>query len=88
MKTEAATFVLVLSVSSFAGAADSSARTSPVDNNSACMDRTVDASTGNCVIKDEGTPRRAHPPTKATKPATTPGVAASASSSQRGAVGK
>jgi hypothetical protein len=51
-----------LIASSNAWPADSSDRTYPVDSNSACMDRTVDASTGNCVEKTEGTPRHTYPP--------------------------
>jgi hypothetical protein len=35
---------------------------SPYDKNPACLDRTVDASTGDCVIKDDGTPRQKYPP--------------------------
>jgi hypothetical protein len=42
--------------------ADSTDSSSPFDKNPACMDRTTDASTGNCVIKDEGTPRHTYPP--------------------------
>ena len=53
-------FLAVL-LSGAAIAADSTDRTSTVDKNAACMDRDVDASTGNCVIKDEGTPRRTYP---------------------------
>lgn len=45
-----------------ASAADTPSRTSPVDANAACMDRGVDSSSGNCVTKDEGSPRRTYPP--------------------------
>ena len=55
-------------------AADSPDRTSPMDSNAACMDRTVDASTGNCVVKDEGTPRRTYPP-KPSAPVSAPAPA-------------
>lgn len=34
---------------------------SPYDKNPSCLDRNVDASSGDCVIKDDGTPRRKHP---------------------------
>lgn len=45
-----------------ASAADTPSRTSPVDTNAACMDRNVDSSSANCVLKDDGRPRRAYPP--------------------------
>ena len=45
-----------------AWAADTPGRTSPVDANAACMERNVDASSGNCVPKEDGKPRRAYPP--------------------------
>ena len=35
---------------------------SPYDRNPACLDRNVDASTNDCIIKDEGTPRHTYPP--------------------------
>ena len=38
------------------------AEMAPPDRNAACMDRTVDASSGDCVIKDDGTPRHTYPP--------------------------
>ena len=65
--------VTALLAGSVAWAADTPNRTSPLDANAACMDRTVDASSGNCVTKDEGRPRRAYPPK------TTPAGAAPAS---------
>lgn len=49
-------------LASVASAADTPSRTSPVDANAACMDRGVDSSSGNCVTKDEGSPRHAYPP--------------------------
>jgi hypothetical protein len=58
-------------------AADSSERTSPVDRNAKCMERTVDSSSGDCVVKDEGRPRRTHPP-KAAPGAITPPSATTA----------
>jgi hypothetical protein len=57
-----ATICVAFAASSAAFGADSSDRTSPLDNNAACMDRNVDASSGKCVVKDEGTPRRTYPP--------------------------
>ena len=45
-----------------ATAADTNERTSPVDSNPACMDRTTDASSGDCLIKDKGRPRHTYPP--------------------------
>lgn len=58
-------------------AADSTDRSAPYDSNPACMDRTADASTGNCVIKDEGTPRHIYPP----RPSTASAAPASAPAS-------
>ena len=55
-------FCLALAANSAASAAEPSDRNSPVDNNAACMDRTVDASSAKCVVKDDGTPRRTYPP--------------------------
>ena len=70
--------------------ADTNDRTSPVDKNAACMDRTVDASSGNCVVKDEGTPRRTYPPKQspavaapATAPVAAPATARKAASGSR-----
>ena len=61
MKLRYLMILAAFTVSSVACAADSPERTSPVDNNAACMDRTVDSSTGNCVVKDEGMPRHVYP---------------------------
>lgn len=60
------TFRLIFALSlmaagGIAAAAEPSPGTSPMDKNQACMDRTVDASAGDCVIKDEGTPRHTYP---------------------------
>jgi hypothetical protein len=60
-----AIMLAAMAASAPAAAADSSERTSPLDRNAACMDRTVDASIGKCVVKDEGTPRRTYPPNSA-----------------------
>ncbi len=54
-----------LTLSATAIAADATDRKAPYDSNPACMDRTTDSSTGNCVVKDEGTPRHAYPPRQA-----------------------
>jgi hypothetical protein len=72
-----------------AAAADTSDRTSPIDRNAACMDRTVDASSGKCVVKDEGSPRRTYPPRPAA-PVVTPhdGAAAPASTARSAGAGK
>jgi len=39
---------------------------SPYDKNPACLDRNVDSSSGDCVIKDDGKPRHKYPPRSAT----------------------
>lgn len=70
----------ILALSPSAMGADSSQRSSPLDRNPACMDRTNDASAGNCVVKDEGTPRRTYPP-KPSPAAANPAVAPVAPSS-------
>ncbi len=52
--------IAVLAHSSLAMSADSSERTTPLDDNPECTERTnID-----CVVKDDGTPRRTHPPKK------------------------
>lgn len=69
--------VTMLAMSPVASGADTTDRSSPVDKNAACMDRMTDAATGNCVVKDEGTPRHTYPPKKS------PASPAPASSSER-----
>jgi hypothetical protein len=73
--------VLILARGHMAVAAQPSQdTTAPPDRNAACMDRKVDSSSGDCIIKDEGSPRHTYPPTRA--PATPgPKPAASAPSS-------
>lgn len=61
MRLSYLTLVAALQAATAAWAADTPSRTSPVDANAACMDRNVDASSGNCVPKDDGRPRRAYP---------------------------
>lgn len=51
---------------------------SPYDKNPACLDRNVDSSTGDCVIKDDGTPRHRYPP-RATTPFAQPKATPAAS---------
>jgi hypothetical protein len=71
--------VAMLAGCGIACGADSPERTSPIDSNAACMDRTVDSSSGNCVVKDEGRPRRTYPPRQpAAKPPTHPAGSTSA----------
>jgi hypothetical protein len=62
MKLRYLMILAACAASAVACAADAPDRSSPMDSNAACMDRTVDASTGNCVVKDEGTPRHTYPP--------------------------
>jgi len=64
-------FCIALAAHPAALAADSPERSSPVDNNAACMDRNVDASSAKCVVKEEGTPRHTYPP-KSSGPAVNP----------------
>ncbi len=93
MKREFALIVTLLAMSPAAPAADTSDRTSPLDTNPACMDRTTDASTGNCVVPDEGKPRHAYPPkssavTPAPAPAPTPAPAPVSPTLRKSATGK
>ena len=53
--------VMALTLSAGALAADSTERTAPQDRKPACMDRKTDSSAGDCVVKDEGTPRHRYP---------------------------
>jgi hypothetical protein len=62
--------ITALALGQAAAAADSTERTAPYDRNPACMDRTADASTGNCVVQDEGTPRHTYPPKQSATTAT------------------
>jgi hypothetical protein len=85
MNLRTVTICAALATSVPAVAADTSDRTSPVDRNAACMDRTVDASTGKCVVKDEGTPRRTYPPRPAAPVVTPHDGATGPASTVRGA---
>ena len=76
MKLEYLGLIAALTLSQSAFAVDAGDR-SPADNNPKCMDRTTDSSTGDCIIKDEGTPRQKYPP----KPQVKPVVPAGAKSS-------
>lgn len=89
MQPSATLLFFTLAAGAAAHAAESSERASPVDRNAACMDRTVDASSGNCVLKDEGGPRRTHSPRSAT-PAETArtGAGAPASAVRNSGAGK
>ena len=83
MKLHYLLIVTALSASAVAAAADPAERASPLDRNSACMDRTVDASSGDCVVKDDGTPRRTYPPKRAAPVAAAASQPAPASSTMR-----
>jgi hypothetical protein len=73
MKLDYPTLVVALALSQSALAIDAGDR-SPADKNPQCMDRTTDSSTGDCIIKDEGTPRQKYPPKPQTKPAKATGA--------------
>lgn len=62
MKLRYLIVLTTLASSPAASAADTSDRSSPLDNNPACMDRSTDSSTGNCVVPGEGKPRHTFPP--------------------------
>lgn len=73
-------------------ASDSTERSSPLDNNPACMDRDTDSSTGKCVEPSAGAPRHKRPPPAgslgaspaSTSPAAAPSSNPKASSSASG----
>ena len=80
MTLDRAMIFAAAAISTLAGAADSPDRASPIDRNPACMDRAVDASNPDCVVKDDGTPRRTYPPKSPTavgSPASAPAAPAS-----------
>jgi hypothetical protein len=79
----------ILAISPAAMGADSTDRASPLDSNAACMDRTTDASSANCVVKDEGTPRQTYPPKQSPANATpAPAPAAATPTVRKSATGK
>ena len=81
----------ILTLSPAAVGADSSERSSPLDRNPACMERTPDASSGNCVISDEGIPRHTYPskrPPVGTAPAPATAATAPPSAVRKSATGK
>ena|ERR1700689_1287318 len=57
---------------------------SPFDKHPECMERSVDASSGKCIIQDGGTPRHLYPP-KA--PANSKAAAGSSSASKASTTG-
>ena len=61
MRIELLVLAIALALGAQANAADNSGA-SPYDTNPACMDARTDASTGNCIIQDQGTPRHKYPP--------------------------
>lgn len=81
----------ILTLSPAAMGADSAERSSPLDRNPACMERTTDASSGNCVISDDGKPRRTYPPKQSpasTAPAPATAATAPPSAVRKSATGK
>ena len=79
MKLSNLMILTIFATSPAAMSADSTDRSSLLDDNPQCMDRTTDASAGNCVVKDAGTPRRTHPPKKVPASATRASAPAAAS---------
>ncbi len=67
-------FLAILAAIAIGGGASAADDRSPYDKNPACLDPKVDASKGDCVIQDSGTPRHKYPPKTTTsgtaKPAT------------------
>ncbi len=57
--------LVLLGLGPATAAAQSAQGSAPPDRNEACMDRKVDSSSGDCIIKDEGTPRHTYPPKRA-----------------------
>lgn len=73
MKLEYLALIAALALSQSALAIDAGDR-SPADRNPKCLDRTTDSSTGDCIIKDEGTSRHKYPSKPQTKPAAPAGA--------------
>lgn len=75
-------FLAVLAVVAVSGPAFAADDRSPYDRNPACLDPKVDASKGDCVIQDSGTPRHKYPPkttsSVSAKPATSTAAPAAA----------
>ena len=89
MKLPHLMILTILATNPAAMAADSTERSSPLDDNPQCMDRTTDASAGNCVVKDAGMPRRTHSPKKVPASATRASAPAAASQTMgKSAIGK
>ena len=70
MKLEYLALIATLALSQSAMAIDAADK-SPADKNPKCMDRNVDSSSGDCIIKDEGTPRQTYPSKPQVKSVTT-----------------
>ena len=68
MKSKFLLMPLMIMISPFAVAADSGERSSPLDNNPGCMDRSKDASSPECTPQTEGQPRHYVQPVKPTAP--------------------
>ena len=60
MKKYIPAFLALIAISQCAGAVDASDK-SPYDKHPECLDRNVDSSKGDCIIKDDGTPRHTYP---------------------------
>ena len=73
MKLKCLGLIAALTLSQSALAIDAGDR-SPADRNPQCLDRSTDSSTGDCIIKDEGTPRHKYPPKPQAKPVTPTGA--------------
>jgi len=58
---------------------------SPYDKNPACMDRNVDSTQADCVIKDDGKPRHKYPPRTTSGGAVTPATPAAPAVSREAA---
>jgi hypothetical protein len=58
---------------------------SPFDKHPECMDRSVDASSGNCIIQNAGSPRHRYPPKPhaASKPVAAPSSTKGTSTASR-----
>lgn len=63
MKPAISLILAMVAISQPAFAADAR---SPYDKNPACLERNVDSTKSDCLIKDDGTPRQTYPPRKTT----------------------
>ena len=78
-------WVAVLAAMACSASARAADDRSPYDKNPACMDRNVDSTRADCVIKDDGKPRHKYPPRTTSGGAVTPATPAAPAVSREAA---